>query len=39
MYTANPLYPAMFAAFGTDRFVVLRAESTLPNQGAGYAYH
>ena len=39
MYTANPLYPAAFAAFGTDRFVVLRAESTLPNQGAGYAYH
>jgi hypothetical protein len=29
---------AALAALANPRFVVLRAEATLPNQGAGYLY-
>jgi len=38
LYTGAPAFPAVFA-IGGARFVLIRAESTLPNQGAGYEYH
>jgi len=38
LYTKNPSFPILFAVLG-KRFVALRAESTLPIQGASYDYH
>lgn len=38
-YTASPIMPLVTGFVGGGRFVPLRAEVTLPNQGADYAYH